>query len=307
MRTSTYPTIWGEKAVLRLLDRTMLQLSIGELMPSPTLEQYRELITRPEGILLVTGPTGSGKTSTLYASLAEIAETGKNIITIEDPAVEYWLPGVNQGQTNHKAGFTFARGLRAILRQDPDVIMVGEIRDSETMETAIEAALTGHLVLSTLHTNSAVGTVTRLLEMGLEPFLLASAIRGVVAQRLVRKICEQCKEPVPTPSALQYLFQGDVPAEIYRGIGCDDCRGTGFLGRQGIYELLVINDRLRNLMLERASEIAMTETATRLGMTTLRDASMARIVDGTTTMEEVIRVMMGSDEDAIAEAVEASS
>ena len=307
MRTSTYPTIWGEKAVLRLLDRTMLQLSIGELMPSPTLEQYRELITRPEGILLVTGPTGSGKTSTLYASLAEIAETGKNIITIEDPAVEYWLPGVNQGQTNHKAGFTFARGLRAILRQDPDVIMVGEIRDSETMETAIEAALTGHLVLSTLHTNSAVGTVTRLLEMGLEPFLLASAIRGVVAQRLVRKICEQCKEPVPTPSALQHLFQGDVPAEIYRGIGCDDCRGTGFLGRQGIYELLVINDRLRNLMLERASEIAMTETATRLGMTTLRDASMARIVDGTTTMEEVIRVMMGSDEDAIAEAVEASS
>ena len=307
MRTSTYPTIWGEKAVLRLLDRTMLQLSIGELMPSPTLEQYRELITRPEGILLVTGPTGSGKTSTLYASLAEIAETGKNIITIEDPAVEYWLPGVNQGQTNHKAGFTFARGLRAILRQDPDVIMVGEIRDSETMETAIEAALTGHLVLSTLHTNSAVGTVTRLLEMGLEPFLLASAIRGVVAQRLVRKICEQCKEPVPTPSALQHLFQGDVPAEIYRGIGCDDCRGTGFLGRQGIYELLVINYRLRNLMLERASEIAMTETATRLGMTTLRDASMARIVDGTTTMEEVIRVMMGSDEDAIAEAVEASS
>ena len=187
MRTSTYPTIWGEKAVLRLLDRTMLQLSIGGLMPSPTLEQYRELITAPEGILLVTGPTGSGKTSTLYASLAEIAETGKNIITIEDP-VEYWLPGVNQGQTNHKAGFTFARGMRAILRQDPDVIMVGEIRDSETMETAIEASLTGHLVLSTLHTNSAVGTVTRLLEMGVEPFLLASAIRGVIAQRLVRKI-----------------------------------------------------------------------------------------------------------------------
>ena len=170
IRTSTYPTIWGEKAALRLLDRTSLQLSIERLMPSPTAETYRELISRPEGILLVTGPTGSGKTSTLYASLAEITEKGKNIITIEDP-VEYWLPGVNQGQTNHKSGFTFALGMRAILRQDPDVIMVGEIRDSETLETAIEAALTGHLVLSTLHTNSAVGTVTRLLEMGLEPYL----------------------------------------------------------------------------------------------------------------------------------------
>ena len=306
MRTSTYPTIWGEKAVLRLLDRTMLQLSIGGLMPSPTLEQFRELIAAPEGILLVTGSTGSGKTSTLYASLAEIAETGKNIITIEDP-VEYWLPGVNQGQTNHKAGFTFARGMRAILRQDPDVIMVGEIRDSETMETAIEAALTGHLVLSTLHTNSAVGTVTRLLEMGLEPFLLASAVRGVVAQRLVRKICDQCKEPTPPPHALQYLFRGDVPTEIYHGVGCDNCRGTGFKGRQGIYELLVINDRLRNLMLERASEIALTETAMRSGMTTLRDASLVRVLDGTTTLEEVIRVTIGSEEGATEEAVEPSS
>ena len=306
VRTSTFPTIWGEKAVLRLLDRTMLQLSIGGLIPSPTLEQFRELISRPDGILLVTGPTGSGKTSTLYASLAEIAETGKNIITIEDP-VEYWLPGVNQGQTNHKAGFTFARGMRAVLRQDPDVIMVGEIRDSETMETAIEAALTGHLVLSTLHTNSAVGTVTRLLEMGLEPFLLASAVRGIVAQRLVRKICERCKEPIPTPRAVQHLFQRDVPTEIYRGVGCEDCRGTGFRGRQGIYELLVLNDRLRNLMLERASEIKLTEMAKRSGMTTLREASMARVVDGTTTVDEVIRVTMAPDEDAVEEAVELPS
>ena len=297
VRTSTFPTIWGEKAVLRLLDRTMLQLSIGGLVPSPTLEIFRDLICRPDGIILVTGPTGSGKTSTLYASLAEIAETGKNIITIEDP-VEYWLPGVNQGQTNHKAGFTFARGMRAILRQDPDVIMVGEIRDTETMETAIEAALTGHQVLSTLHTSSAVGTVTRLLEMGVEPFLLASAIRGIVAQRLVRKICEQCKEPMPTPDSLKHLFEDDVPTQIFHGVGCEECRGTGYRGRQGIYELLVLNDRLRTLMLERATEIQMNEMAKRSGMTSLRDASMARVVDGTTIVEEVVRVTMAADEDS---------
>ena len=302
VRTSTYPTIWGEKAVLRLLDRTSLQLSLGGRMPSPTRDEFRELISRPEGILLVTGPTGSGKSSSLYASLAEIAEKGKNIITIEDP-VEYWLPGVNQGQTNHKSGFTFARGLRALLRQDPDVIMIGEIRDSETLETAIEAALTGHLVLSTLHTNSAVATVTRLLEMGLEPYLLASAVTGILAQRLVRKICERCKEPLPTPRALRHLFQGEVPTTIYRGMGCDDCRGTGFLGRQGIFELLVLTDELRNLMHDRATEIELTEVAKRSGMTTLRDACMARVADGTTTLEEVIRVTMaGHDEGSEAEA-----
>ena len=301
VRTSTYPTIWGEKAVLRLLDRTSLQLSLNGLMPNPAREAFRDLINRPEGILLVTGPTGSGKTSTLYASLAEIAEKGKNIITIEDP-VEYWLPGVNQGQTNHKSGFTFARGLRAILRQDPDVIMVGEIRDAETLETAIEAALTGHLVLSTLHTNNAVATVTRLLEMGLEPYLLASAIAGILAQRLVRKICERCKEPIAAPSTLQHLFHGEVPTEIYRGMGCDDCRGTGFLGRQGIFELLTLTDELRTLMHDRASELELTEAAKRGGMTTLRDACMASVADGTTTLEEVIRVTMAGREDEADEA-----
>ena len=300
VRTSTYPTIWGEKAVLRLLDRTRLQLSIDGLMPSPPAEAFRELISRPEGILLVTGPTGSGKTSTLYAALAEIAEKGKNIITIEDP-VEYWLPGVNQGQTNHKSGFTFARGMRAILRQDPDVIMVGEIRDSETLETAIEAALTGHLVMSTLHTNSAVATVTRLLEMGLEPYLLASAVTGILAQRLVRRTCERCKEPIPTPLELRHLFQGEVPSTIYRGIGCDDCRGTGFLGRQGIFELLVLTDELRVMMHERASEVDLTEVAKRSGMTTLRDACLARVADGTTTLEEVIRVTKAGRDDGTRE------
>ena len=295
VRTSTYPTIWGEKAALRLLDRTSLQLSIGGLMPSPTVEIYRELISRPEGILLVTGPTGSGKTSTLYASLAEITEKGKNIITIEDP-VEYWLPGVNQGQTNHKSGLTFARGMRAILRQDPDVIMVGEIRDSETLDTAIEAALTGHLVLSTLHTNSAVGTVTRLLEMGLEPYLLASAVTGILAQRLVRKICERCKEPSPMRRSIRHLFPGVASDKVFRGMGCDDCHGTGFLGRQGIFELLVLTDELRNLMHDQASEIELTVVAKRSGLTTLRDACLARVAEGTTTLEEAIRVTMAGDD-----------
>ena len=192
VRTSTYPTIWGEKAVLRLLDRSSLHRSVSNVMSGRALQTFRDLIRRSEGFVVVTGPTGSGKTSTLYAALGELAESGKNVVTIEDP-VEYWLPGVSQGQTNNKAGFTFALGLRAILRQDPDVIMVGEIRDPETLNTAIEASLTGHLVLSTLHTNGSVATLTRLLEMGVEPYLLASAMAGVIAQRLVRKTCESCK------------------------------------------------------------------------------------------------------------------
>ena len=212
VRASTYPTIWGEKAVLRLLDRTTLKMQLdGVHLKGGLLTSFRDLIHRSEGIILVTGPTGSDKTSTLYAALAELSETGLNIITIEDP-VEYWLPGVNQGQTNHKAGFTFARGLRAILRQDPDVIMMGEIRDPETLETAIEASLTGHTVLSTLHTISAVATVTRLLGMGFEPYLLASAVTGITTQRLVRRLCTTCREPVPTPASLQLQFPGAASA-----------------------------------------------------------------------------------------------
>ena len=253
------------------------------------LTSFRDLVLRPEGIILVTGPTGSGKTSTLYAALAELAETGRNIITIEDP-VEYWLQGVNQGQTNHKAGFTFARGLRAILRQDPDVIMVGEIRDPETLETAIEASLTGHTVLSTLHTISAAATVTRLLEMGLEPYLLASAVSGISAQRLVRRICTTCRKPVPMPEGLRGLFSGGAPAQLYRGAGCPDCRGTGFLGRLAVHELLVMTDELRRLMHERASEADVLEAAKRGGMIPLREACLAQVRDGDTTFEEVLRV-----------------
>ena len=290
VRTSTYPTVHGEKAVLRLLDSSGLRLHLDRIgLSGSTLTTMRELIHRPEGIVLITGPTGSGKTSTLYAALAELVATGKNIVTIEDP-VEYALPGVNQGQTNDKAGFTFAKGLRAVLRQDPDVIMVGEIRDTETLETAIEASLTGHLVLSTLHTNNAVATVARLVEMGLERYLLASSVLGIVAQRLVRKICRTCRAEVATPQALRAMFRDGEHQTFYRGAGCHDCRGTGFRGRIGIFELLRMTDDIRELILERAPDARLLDGARRNGMKTLREECLALVTAGETTLEEVLRV-----------------
>jgi type IV pilus assembly protein PilB len=290
VRTSTYPTVYGEKAVLRLLDSSGLRLHLDRVgLSGSALNSLRELIHRPEGIVLITGPTGSGKTSTLYAALAELVATGKNIVTIEDP-VEYALPGVNQGQTNDKAGFTFAKGLRAVLRQDPDVIMVGEIRDGETLETAIEASLTGHLVLSTLHTNSAIATIARLAEMGLERYLLASSVLGIVAQRLVRKICRTCRAEVATPAVLRAMFRGGEHQTFFRGAGCHDCRGTGFRGRIGIFELLRITDEMRELILERASDSRLLEGARHTGMTTLREECLALVGAGETTLEEVLRV-----------------
>jgi type II secretory ATPase GspE/PulE/Tfp pilus assembly ATPase PilB-like protein len=258
-------------------------------MTGDTLNAVRELIHRPEGILLITGPTGSGKTSTLYAALGELVQTGKNIVTIEDP-VEYSLPGVNQGQTNDKAGFTFARGMRSILRQDPDVIMVGEIRDTDTLETAIEASLTGHLVLSTLHTNSAIATVARLTEMGLEPYLLASSVLGIVAQRLVRRVCRTCRTEVKTPQALRTLFREGEPASYFRGRGCADCRGTGFRGRVGIFELLRMTDSIGELVLARASDARLNEVARHEGLRTLREECLSLVQSGETTLEEVLRV-----------------
>jgi type II secretory ATPase GspE/PulE/Tfp pilus assembly ATPase PilB-like protein len=258
-------------------------------MRGKVLEQFRALIRRPEGMVLVTGPTGSGKTSTLYAGLAELVETGKHIITIEDP-VEYALSGVNQGQTNEKAGFTFARGLRAILRQDPDVIMVGEIRDPETLSTAVEASLTGHLVFSTLHTNSAVATIARVVDMGLEPYLLSSCLAGIVAQRLVRRICPTCRTEIPTPAGVAHLFAGCAPQTMHRGKGCHDCRGTGYRGRVAIHELLVIDEELRNLILEHAPESKLAEAAARGGMVSLRDECLTRVREGETTLEEVVRL-----------------
>ena len=290
VRTATYPTVHGEKAVLRLLDSSGLRLHLDRIgLSAASVTNLRELIHRPEGIVLITGPTGSGKTSTLYAALAELVATGKNIVTIEDP-VEYALPGVNQGQTNDKAGFTFAKGLRAVLRQDPDVIMVGEIRDSETLETAIEASLTGHLVLSTLHTNSAVATVARLVEMGLERYLLASSVLGIVAQRLVRKICRTCRVEIATPPALRALFRGGEHETFYKGAGCPDCRGTGFRGRHGIFELMRMNEELRELVLDRASDAKVLDAARRSGMSTLREECLALVSAGETTLEEVLRV-----------------
>ena len=290
LRASTYPTIHGEKAVLRLLDNGRLRLTLDRVgLAGAALETMRELIHRPEGILLITGPTGSGKTSTLYAALGELVRTGKNIVTIEDP-VEYSVAGVNQGQTNDKAGFTFAKGLRSLLRQDPDVIMVGEIRDCETLEVATEASLTGHLVLSTLHTNSAVGTVARLLDMGIERYLLASSVIGIVAQRLVRRVCTTCRVELQTPPALRALFRNGEPASYFRGQGCHDCRGTGFRGRVGIFELLRMTDELNELVLSSASDQRLHEAARAAGMVTLREECLALVTRGETTLEEVLRV-----------------
>jgi type II secretory ATPase GspE/PulE/Tfp pilus assembly ATPase PilB-like protein len=267
-----------------------LRLELGALgMRSPMLEDFREIIRKPEGLVLITGPTGSGKTSTLYAALGELVQTGKNITTIENP-VEYELAGTNQGQINEKAGFTFAKGLRAVLRQDPDIIMVGEIRDTETLTTAIEASLTGHLVFSTLHTSNAVGTITRLLDMGIEPYFLASGVQAIVAQRLVRRICAHCQTELPMPAGVRHLFGDDVPPSLWRGAGCPECRGTGFAGRIGIYEMVCITPAMRELILSRASELAMLTAAREHNMTTLREQCLAQVREGLTTLEEVVRV-----------------
>jgi type IV pilus assembly protein PilB len=289
-RASTYPTIHGEKVVLRILDQAALPLELAALgMRAPLVDDFRELIRRPEGLILITGPTGSGKTSTLYAALSELVETGKNITTIENP-VEYELPGTNQGQINEKAGFTFAKGLRAVLRQDPDVIMVGEIRDTDTLTTAIEASLTGHMVFSTLHTSGAVGTITRLLDMGIEPYFLASGVQAVVAQRLVRRICLHCATDLPVPTGVHHLFGDEVPTSLRRGIGCSECRGTGFAGRIGIYEMVRMTPAIREQVLARAPEHALLSCARANGLSTLREQCVSQVREGCTTLEEVVRV-----------------
>jgi type IV pilus assembly protein PilB len=289
-RASTFPTLHGEKIVLRMLDQSSLKLELGTLgLRSPLIEEFREVIHRPEGLILITGPTGSGKSSTLYAALRELIETGKNITTIENP-VEYELPGINQGQINEKAGFTFAKGLRAVLRQDPDIIMVGEVRDAETLTTAVEASLTGHLVLSTLHTSSAVGTITRLLDLGIEPYFAASALQAIIAQRLVRRICVHCEVELPVPAGVRHLFGDDVPTSLRRGSGCTECRGTGFAGRIGIFEMLRMTDETRELVLARSSEQALLKAAAENGLCTLREQCLQRVREGQTTLEEVVRV-----------------
>jgi len=291
LRVSSFPTIYGENIVIRLLDRSSILLGLDKLGFSDEQRmQFEDLIKRPNGIILVTGPTGSGKTTTLYSALSAIDSEEKNIITVEDP-VEYHLGRIRQSQVNPKAGLTFATGLRSILRQDPDVIMVGEIRDRETAEISIQAALAGRLVFTTLHTNDAPGALTRLIDMGIEPFLIASSVIGIVAQRLVRRICERCKESyTPSQELIKKLDMDILPETFYRGRGCNDCKDTGYKGRIGIFELLIINDEIRRLLVEKASSTEIKKYAVAMGMKTLKDDGLDKILKGLTTIEEVIKV-----------------
>lgn len=294
LRVSTYPCVTGERAVLRILDKSNVVLSMNELgFNDYVLKHFASMIKAPNGIILVTGPTGSGKTSTLYAGLKEINSIEKNVITIEDP-VEYRLSNVNQGQVNVKAGFTFASGLRSMLRQDPDVIMVGEIRDLETAEISIRASLTGHLVLSTLHTNDASGSLNRLIDMGVEPFLVASAILGAMAQRLVRVICPECKAPVKVSdrlfSELGLSREKAGKVQFYRGRGCKRCKGSGYHGRTCITELLVNSEPIRELIVNKSATSAIKSKGQSLGMRTLREDGISKAMRGITSLQEVLRV-----------------
>jgi general secretion pathway protein E/type IV pilus assembly protein PilB len=290
IRVSIIPTIWGEAVVMRLLDKTSMMLSLGDLgMMDQTLATWEKLIQIPHGILLVTGPTGSGKTTTLYGALHEIVSPEIKVLTIEDP-VEYQLGGINQVQVNRKINLTFAAGLRSFLRHDPDVILVGEIRDLETAETAIQASLTGHLVFSTLHTNDAASANTRLLDMGVEPFLVASSVEAVLAQRLVRKICTDCKEAYkPDPNKLPADFNY-LSGDLWRGKGCRRCNNTGYRGRLGIFELLVLNDEIRELIMKRSGSGSIIAAGRKNGLVLLREDGWNKVRQGITTPAEVTRV-----------------
>jgi type IV pilus assembly protein PilB len=296
IRVSTFPTIHGENVVLRILDQTSPLFRLEELgFSEDTLNQFKQLVRKTNGIILVTGPTGSGKTTTLYALLNMINSKDKNIITIEDP-VEYRLALIRQTQINPKAGITFATGLRSILRQDPDIIMIGEIRDLETSEIAMQAALTGHLVLSTLHTNDAPEAISRLVDIGVEPYLISSCVIGVLAQRLVRTICPDCKVPYQVdPKNMSDLGEEVTklkgPLTLYRGKGCKNCKQSGFRGRSGIYELLLVNEEIKKLISERASTQVIREVAKKTGgMVPLRGDGLRKVLKGITTIEEVDRV-----------------
>ena len=294
MRVSTLPTLYGESVVMRILDRGSLVLDLNQMgFSEKILSQLEELIRKPYGKMLVTGPTGSGKTTTLYAALSQINTPDKKIITIEDP-VEYQMRGINQIHVKSQIGLNFAGGLRSIVRQDPDVIMVGEIRDPETADISIQAALTGHLVFSTVHTNDAAGAITRLLDMGIENFLISSALLGVLAQRLVRVICPDCKEETTlTPILRKEMGQlGKEDIKVYRGKGCKACSNTGFRGRCGIYELLVIDDNIRELVLKKSTAQTICDQARQTGMRTLREDGWDKVIKGITTVEEILRVTL---------------
>ncbi|MBB6431322.1 GspE/PulE family protein [Algisphaera agarilytica] len=292
LRVSTLPMVQGEKCVMRILDTRSIQVDLDDLgMDQDSLQIWKHQISQPHGIVLVTGPTGSGKTTTLYASLGKMDRDKLNISTAEDP-VEYHLSGINQTQTHASIGMTFAAALRALLRQDPDVIMVGEVRDVETAKTAIEASLTGHLVLSTLHTNDAPSAITRLINIGVEPYLIGSAVNGVLAQRLVRKICSNCKtQTVPDDVIAEHLaMQGIAMDQVWTGAGCDKCRGTGYSGRLGIYEMLVLNDNLRDRVAGNPNVTEFRRMCVEGGMVTLREDGFRKVANGLTTVDEVLRV-----------------
>jgi general secretion pathway protein E len=292
VRVSTLPCGHGERVVMRLLDKQEGRLHLEEIgMDAPTCASIDELVRRPHGILLVTGPTGSGKTTTLYAALSRLNDASRNVMTVEDP-IEYYLDGIAQSQVNTKVELTFARGLRAILRQDPDVVMVGEIRDLETAEIAVQASLTGHLVMSTLHTNSAIGAVTRLRDMGIEPFLLASSLIGVLAQRLVRRLCPHCKTPWKGPlSELNVLTIPQAAApKLYQAAGCSQCKNTGYKGRTSIYELVIVDDEFRRLIHDGAGEHEL-EGRARVRTRSLSDCGRDKVLAGITSPEEVLRII----------------
>jgi type IV pilus assembly protein PilB len=299
LRVSTLPTMFGEKVVLRVLDQSSTQIGLSRLgLPTNVLQQWESAVSKPHGMILVTGPTGSGKTTTLYATLAKLNTLDRNIVTVEDP-VEYQMPRINQVQVNVKAGLTFANGLRSILRQDPDIVMVGEIRDRETAEIAVQAALTGHLVLSTLHTNDAAGAIVRLMDMGVEPYLISSSVIAVLAQRLGRAICPRCKVAYTPPADALGRLGAEVHLDsavvFHRGQGCDYCRGTGYRGRIGIFELLVISDRIRELIVQRAPAGEIKAQAIREGMRTLREDGLEKVISGISTIDEILRVVYVAD------------
>jgi type IV pilus assembly protein PilB len=300
MRVSILPTMFGESCVIRVLDRTVVSLDLNKVgLEGPMLEQFRSLIHKPNGIVLVTGPTGAGKTTTLYSALNELNEITDKIITTEDP-VEYDIDGIVQCPINHEIGLTFAAALRSILRQDPDIILVGEIRDLETAQIAVQASLTGHMVFSTLHTNDAPSSITRLRDMGLEPYLITATLEGILAQRLVRKICADCRtEFEPSPEMLMELNvrPGDVAGrKFFYGRGCDRCNNTGHKGRMGIFELVLVNDEIRDLISAGASTDQLRSACRKQGMQTLRESGMHALFDGRTTIDEIVRETVLEDE-----------
>ena len=294
LRVSTIPTVHGESVVMRVLDRTSVRYSLESMgFEADTLTRFNQLLGRPHGILLVTGPTGSGKTTTLYAALSKIDSDAHKIITVEEP-VEYQLEGINQIQVHQQIGLSFARALRSILRQDPDIIMIGEMRDTETAQIAVQSALTGHLVLSTSHTNTAAGAIIRLQDMGVEPYLITSSVNGVLSQRLVRRLCPNCKEAyVPDPQVVKEAGMdrlGLSAPKLWRAVGCPQCRQTGYSGRTGIHELLVMDDVMRRGILDGLDSASLHTKATAAGMHTLYEDGLRKVVDGVTTLDELLRV-----------------